>query len=245
MRKKYHIYISICIIIFAVLFLPMDSLGKEDEGQHEWSEWITDKNPTCVSKGRKYRVCNKFPDSPHYEEVALPKTGEHTYIKQTIPKTCTESEVLVYMCKYCNHSYKETTAPPSGHDYGSWHTVTKATEKKEGLKERTCSHNASHTQTRVIPKLVKKEKEVEQKVTSKPLEVASEPQSTEVIIPNNEAVPKGVATNTLDVILSSACIGSIGLFSLLLIPDLYVIKWSRKLRSQVGIHYARRRHEHK
>ena len=44
--------------------------------------------------------------------------------------------------------------PPLGHDWGPWTIVKEATETEEGLEKRVCLHDATHVETRVIPKLV-------------------------------------------------------------------------------------------
>ncbi len=40
---------------------------------HKWGEWIVDVEPTEEMEGHRYRVCTKYPDSPHYQEEAVPK----------------------------------------------------------------------------------------------------------------------------------------------------------------------------
>ena len=43
--------------------------------------------------------------------------------------------------------------PALGHDWGDWETAKQATEKEEGQEIRKCKNDASHTETRSIPKL--------------------------------------------------------------------------------------------
>ena len=247
MKKKNNSFISICLIsIIAVLFLPIVSLGEDDDKDHKWSEWITDKQPTCVSEGRKYRVCTKFPESLHYEQIKIPKLKKHNYNEKIIPATCTESKVGIYTCMYCGDSYDEIIAPPLGHDYGHWNVVRKATEEQEGSKEKICSHDPSHIVAETIPKLVpveKPEKKVKRKVTPPPSVVAGESKSVETIPPNIEIASEEEGINTMDIVFSLACAGSIGLFWLLLLPDIYVVRWSRKLKSEARNNYIRRQHD--
>ena len=59
--------------------------------------------------------------------------------------TCTEKAV----CEICGESYSD----PLGHDWGQWTVTTPATARAEGVETRTCRNDASHTETRAIPKL--------------------------------------------------------------------------------------------
>ena len=43
--------------------------------------------------------------------------------------------------------------PELGHDWGEWKTVKEATVDQEGLEERVCKRDASHKETRAIPKV--------------------------------------------------------------------------------------------
>ena len=60
---------------------------------------------------------------------------------------CTEQAV----CASCGTAYG--ALDPNGHDWGAWAVTTPATTSAAGEKKRTCNRNASHTETRPIPKL--------------------------------------------------------------------------------------------
>ena len=55
------------------------------------------------------------------------------------------------VCVTCGTAYGDLDA--NGHDWGAWAVTTPATTSAAGVETRTCKRNASHTETRDIPKL--------------------------------------------------------------------------------------------
>ena len=134
---------------------------------HDWGEWETVKEATETEPGLEKRVCSH--DNNHVETREIPvKVHEHDFKKiEAKAATCTEpGNIAYYTCEGCGWNCKDrahpgTTwiapgneiIPATGHDWGEW-TVTKpATETEEGQDTRTCSHDESHKETRVVPKL--------------------------------------------------------------------------------------------
>ena len=60
---------------------------------------------------------------------------------------CTEKAV----CATCGTAYGDLDA--NGHDWGAWAVTTPATTSAAGVETRTCKRDATHTETRAIPKL--------------------------------------------------------------------------------------------
>lgn len=60
---------------------------------------------------------------------------------------CTQQAV----CTICGTAYGDLDA--NGHDWGAWAVTTPATTSAAGVETRVCKRNASHTETRAIPKL--------------------------------------------------------------------------------------------
>ncbi len=54
-------------------------------------------------------------------------------------------------CVTCGTAYGDFDH--NGHDWGAWAVTTPATTSAEGVETRVCQRNASHTETRAIPKL--------------------------------------------------------------------------------------------
>ena len=64
---------------------------------------------------------------------------EHTYAEKVVAPTCTEKGYTEYSCKECGDVYQDNEVEAKGHSYSEWVVVQYATEKEEGLKEKTCS----------------------------------------------------------------------------------------------------------
>ena len=68
--------------------------------------------------------------------------------------TCTESgKETDKKCSRCGNLIKGNVIDAKGHDWGEWTVKIPATETEEGLEERICLRDASHTETRTISKL--------------------------------------------------------------------------------------------
>lgn len=80
------------------------------------------------------------------------KAHTHEYAQTTVKPTCTEDGYTLYTCE-CGDSYKEDYVNLTGHTWGSWKTVTEATETKEGLEKRTCSV-CSQSESRATAKII-------------------------------------------------------------------------------------------
>ena len=96
------------------------------------------KEATCLAIGWKaYDTCKRCDYTTYQEQPAL--GHDWTDATCTTPRTCARCAI--------------TEGAALGHDWGNWVVTTPATELAEGVETQTCRHDASHTQTRAIPKL--------------------------------------------------------------------------------------------
>ena len=128
--------------------------------------------PTCTKGGNiaywKCAKCGKlFSDAEGTTEIAEDKTGlppaghqaADEWVSAGVTKTpgCTEqgTERLELHCKVCNEvlATRDKLVPATGHAWSEWVTTRAATEDTEGEETRTCAHDGSHTEIRIIPKL--------------------------------------------------------------------------------------------
>ena len=76
-------------------------------------------------------------------------------IKDVVKPSCTKngSHKEIIRCSKCNDvlSEKKVVDKATGHNWGPWTVVKKATFKKDGLKKRVCKNDPSHVQTKKIP----------------------------------------------------------------------------------------------
>ena len=77
------------------------------------------------------------------------------FVKPTCTKNGSHREVI--KCSKCNQviSDKKVTDKATGHNWGPWKVIKKATFKKDGKKKRVCKNDPSHVQTKTIPALGK------------------------------------------------------------------------------------------
>ena len=107
-------------------------------------EWIT----TEETHQQKYSKCGQevVPKEDHEWENGTCTACRYVCQHSGGTATCTEKAV----CEICGESYSD----PLGHDWGQWTVTTPATARTEGVETRTCRNDASHTETRAIPKLM-------------------------------------------------------------------------------------------
>lgn len=144
---------AICGLVEKTEQQETDALG------HGWSEvtytWSDDL--TQVTASHDCEVCGV------HEELSVDVISE-----VDAEPTCEEAGERTYYAVFPNEmSYaaedaglyafetQEKTAeiPAIGHDWGEWVVTKEPTETEEGEEARTCSRDASHVETRAIPKL--------------------------------------------------------------------------------------------
>ena len=188
---------------------------------HLWGEWTVIIEPTCVEPGIEYRICTKYPDSPHQEDREIPPLDYHTYDCTVTAPTCTTPEIKTYTCRYCEHTYTEEF-PALGHLYGDWIAIKTATSSNDGLEHKLCAHDSSHVIERRIPKL------------AAIIQPEPETASTENIAVLDQPDERA-SGNALDLLLASACIGTTLLFAWFIHIDYLVINWDKKKKKELQL----------
>ena len=82
--------------------------------------------------------------------------NEHDYVAVVTPPNCTEKGYTTYTCRNCSHSYKGNQVAATGHTWGEWKVIKKATTTKTGKKERVCER-CDYKETAVISMISNKE----------------------------------------------------------------------------------------
>lgn len=109
--------------------------------------YFPDNNPTWD------HVPTLYGGVPTWEPLSC--NGNHQEVTDdAVPATCTENGLSQGShCSKCGEVITaQKTVPSTGHSYGDWVVLTAATEKAEGLAERTCS-TCSETEQKVLAKL--------------------------------------------------------------------------------------------
>ena len=79
-------------------------------------------------------------------------TGHHYVVTAHKDPTCYDSGYRVYTCTYCTYSYTQYLAP-LGHDWDEWFVEKVPSFTEDGVEKRICKRDASHIETRELPKL--------------------------------------------------------------------------------------------
>ena len=132
---------------------------------HDWGEWVATKAATQEAEGEETRTCKN--DASHTETRTIPKvTCEHNLTKtEAVAATCeTDGNIAYWTCSKCSKLFSDaegkneitleaTVVKATGHDWGEWVVTKAATQEADGEETRTCKNDASHTETRTIPKV--------------------------------------------------------------------------------------------
>ena len=112
-------------------FCPFSATGK-----HNWSGWYINREPTCTSKGERWRTCE---NGCGYEQTDSIPRLDHKWSswKTTREATCTSAGEQTRTCKNCGRT--DTRALDKlAHSYGGWTVTQEATCTQTGSRTRTC-----------------------------------------------------------------------------------------------------------
>ncbi len=143
---------SVCTFHYDAAHNKLESLTLDiDEHAHAWGTvtytWAED-NTTCTAE----RVCTLHAEHKETETVNTVKTV-------TQPQGCTQEELSTFTAPFTNPDF--VVAPKTGiktadaidHAWGAWTVTTAAICTTVGEEKRVCTHDATHTETRVVPVL--------------------------------------------------------------------------------------------
>lgn len=149
--------------------------ARAGEGNHQWDEGRETKSPTCTTAGEKTFTCTvcsatrtetvsatghswsaawMYDATHHWHECGnancpvTENSAKDGYAEHSGgTANCTQQAV----CTICGTAYGDLDA--NGHDWDAWAVTKPATTSAAGEETRVCKRNASHTETRAIPKL--------------------------------------------------------------------------------------------
>ena len=84
--------------------------------------------------------------------IGKSELGDHGYIENTIPPTCTDGGKTEYTCSFCGDYYVAEETDAIGHAWEHTHTPKEPTHKEEGIAIYTCSA-CGEWKTETIPVL--------------------------------------------------------------------------------------------
>ena len=119
--------------------------GTEAALGHDFGEWSTAEDPTCIVPGVKRRTCRRSGCGAE-EEESIPATGVHQAAnperENEVAATCLGegSYYEVVYCSSCGEEISRTfrTEAALGHAYGAWTVVNAPTCSAPGVRHRAC-----------------------------------------------------------------------------------------------------------
>ena len=78
---------------------------------HDYGEWFSTENPTCIEFGEEERDCSRCES---FETRSIEPTG-HEYNAVVTPPTCTKQGYTTYTCKRGDATYVSDSVPANGH----------------------------------------------------------------------------------------------------------------------------------
>ena len=116
---------------------------KSELGDHVFSNWIIDKEPTATETGVKHRNCTIC---QYYEGEVIPASGEeHVH---TFSTEWSYDENMHWHDSTCGHNVKSNE---EYHTFSNWIIDKEASKTEAGLKHRQCSV-CSYKEEEIIPK---------------------------------------------------------------------------------------------
>lgn len=199
---------------------------------------ITESNPTCVQIGIRTYKCEDCGYS-YTEEYGEYK--EHQYQSYVIKKAdCYQKGETQYICTVCGDSYTELISELK-HNYKET-IVQEPTCTNSGIKKYECTYcNDSYTENfgslkeHIFEEFV--EENNDYKIVFKKCslcEYTYEVSKEKVIIPiynkndNKDEEQNNSAITTVNAVMVSVDISAISIFTILIVPDLKVLRWYNK-----------------
>ena len=124
---------------------------RKDKLPHEFGDWETTVEATCLNQGQQKRVCKNC----GYEEFRDTNKAPHTPVAyDTVDADCThEGHTGGAYCSVCKEELSaQTTIDKTAHTYGEWTIVDNSTCTSIGSAERECSV-CGHKEHKTLDKL--------------------------------------------------------------------------------------------
>ncbi|MDE7379638.1 MAG: leucine-rich repeat domain-containing protein, partial [Clostridia bacterium] len=115
---------------------------------HDWNEWETTTEPTCLVNGVKARSCN---NCDNLDKSSIPALGHDWDEWETILEAgCENSGTKARVCLRDENHIDMLTISSLGHDYGDWVVTIAPTCTTGGTETRYCRNDNKHIEERAV-----------------------------------------------------------------------------------------------
>ncbi len=112
--------------------------------EHEWGDWVVDKQPSCLENGSAHRVCTKLPDQPHEQTKVIAALG-HAYQERRTAASCTADGKITRTCVRCNDVVVQPNGGALGHIWQS--SIVKQPDcENTGVQQTVCTRCGEKTE---------------------------------------------------------------------------------------------------
>jgi hypothetical protein len=118
---------------------------------HNFVNWTQTTAPTCTTAGVETATCSHDATHEDTRPIAIDPDAHDWQQLSGTPATCTTEGSGKRKCNLCNEEETSETFPALGHNYANWTPKTAPTCTTAGVETGTCTHNATHIDTRAIP----------------------------------------------------------------------------------------------
>ena len=134
------ILFTILMVLLAFTLVACDLSDNiiEETHQHEWGEWETDLEPTCVTPGKRTRYCL---DCDKSETETIPTIEAHHASDWIVDSyaTCAEEGSQHKECTVCSKILETQSIPITAiHESYTWVIVSEPKCDKAGEKHKVC-----------------------------------------------------------------------------------------------------------
>ena len=126
------------VVLMLALVCVLASCGHE----HEFGEWETTTETSCIAEGIETRICECGEMETRSISVKSHTEGEWITDKEA---NCTEDGSKHQICSICKTTINADTIFASGHHFSSWIIEREASCGSDGVKKRICECGESET----------------------------------------------------------------------------------------------------
>lgn len=185
---------------------------------HIWSEWQVEKEATQDKEGLMYRVCTKYPDSPHYEYMTIPALSESITNEVSIDKLTPNTNAT----GIANTTTLDTIADKTG------------TSNIKNVTKKPIKEKVENIQKTDEPSSINTDKEIEETIKSTEdnlVQIAKDLSTNKVV--GSIKLYNSALVLAADIAILSFTFGFIFWIIVILVPMIMALFWIRRKKKEL------------